>query len=454
MTFKPKMPPGIPYIVGNEAAERFSFYGMKTILLVFMTEYLMGADGELDTMSDAEGKYWYHIFVMFTYFFPIFGAIISDIFWGKYRTIIILSIVYCAGHLALALDETRLGLSLGLTMIAIGSGGIKPCVSAHVGDQFTKENETLIERAFSYFYLSINLGAFISSFLTPIFLKTLGPHVAFGIPGILMFIATIVFWVGRNDFISIPPVGWNKYWSDVFSKEGRTALFKLIGIYVFMAVFWSLYDQTGSSWVVQAKSTLMDKQISLFGFSYELTPSQIQAINPVLILILVPIFTFYIYPFLNKKLKLNSVKKISIGFFFAAGAFAIISYIQGQLDAGVEMSVYWQFLAYLVLTMGEILVYGTGLEFSYTQAPNSMKSFIMGFFLLAIAAGNFIAAMVNGFIENPDGSTKLEGADYYWFFTILMGVTAFVFIIVAIFYKEKKFIQDGEENIDETTERI
>jgi proton-dependent oligopeptide transporter, POT family len=132
------MPPGVPYIIGNEAAERFSYYGMRTILVVFMTRHLMDRSGELAPMSDEQAKYWYHQFMSAVYFFPILGALLADIFLGKYRTIIGLSIVYCLGHLALALDETRVGLAVGLTLIAIGSGGIKPCVTAHVGDQFCR----------------------------------------------------------------------------------------------------------------------------------------------------------------------------------------------------------------------------------------------------------------------------------------------------------------------------
>ena len=140
------MPPGIPYIVGNEAAERYSYYGMRAILVIFMTKYLMNAEGELDLMTDEQAKTWFHVFVTAVYFFPIFGALISDVFLGKYRTIMALSIVYCLGHLTLALDDTQTGLALGLGLIAIGSGGIKPCVSAHVGDQFGRSNADFLPK--------------------------------------------------------------------------------------------------------------------------------------------------------------------------------------------------------------------------------------------------------------------------------------------------------------------
>ena len=180
------MPSGIPYIVSNEAAERFSFYGMKRILMVFMTKYLLDANGQADYMSDAEARTWYHSFTSAVYFFPIFGAIISDWLFGKYRTIIWLSIVYCFGHFALAIDETRTGLMVGLILISLGSGGIKPCVSAHVGDQFGQSNQNLLEKVFGWFYFAINLGAAASTLLTPWLLRHYGPAWAFGVPGILM----------------------------------------------------------------------------------------------------------------------------------------------------------------------------------------------------------------------------------------------------------------------------
>ena len=122
------MPPGIPYIVGNEAAERFSFYGMKAILTVFMTQYLIGSGGGVDRMNDNDAKFWVHTFVMAAYFTPLLGAFVADWLFGKYKTILYLSILYCFGHLALALNETRIGLAVGLSLIVLGTGAIKPCV--------------------------------------------------------------------------------------------------------------------------------------------------------------------------------------------------------------------------------------------------------------------------------------------------------------------------------------
>lgn len=430
------MPAGIPYIIGNEAAERFSFYGMRTILVVFMTQYLMGVDGELAPMSEEDAKGWYHLFVSAVYFTPLLGAILSDVWLGKYRTILLLSLVYCGGHLALALDDTRLGLALGLGLIALGAGGIKPCVSAHVGDQFGWTNRKLISRTFGWFYAAINVGAFVSTLLTPWVLKEYGPHWAFGIPGLLMALATLLFWLGRNRFVHVPPAG-PKFLREALAPESLRIFGRLALIYLFVAVFWSLFDQTGSSWVLQARQ--MDRQ--LLGF--EILPSQIQAANPLLVILLIPLFSYGIYPALGRVMKLTPMRKVAMGFFLAAAAFAISSLAQERIDAGGTPSVLWQLLAYLVLTSAEVMVSITALEYSYTQAPRTMKSFIMALFMLSVSLGNVFTSAVNFFIQEPDGSVLLEGADYFWFFSALMLATAVLFTLLLPFIRDRVILQSS-----------
>ena len=427
------MPRGIPYIIGNEAAERFSFYGMRAILVVFMTQYLMNADSHVDVMTADEAKGWYHLFVSAVYLTPLLGALLSDGVLGKYRTIVTLSIVYTLGHFTLALDDTRLGLAIGLGLIALGAGGIKPCVSAHVGDQFGASNSHLLPRVFGWFYFSINLGAFASSLLTPWLLNNYGAWVAFGVPGVLMLLATLIFWAGRYRFVHIPAGGMH-FIRETFSKTGLKAIAKLSVLYVFVAMFWALFDQTGSAWVLQAQN--MDRSI----FGIELLPSQIQAANPLLVMLLIPLFSYVLYPQLDKLFTLTALRKIAIGLFITVIAFTIATLAQQRIDQGVTPHISWQLLAYLVLTSAEVMVSITCLEFSYTQAPTRMKSFIMAFFMMSIAAGNLFTSAVNFFIQNPDGSSKLEGADYYWFFTLLMLATSLLFLLVVKFYQEKTYI--------------
>ena len=587
-----RMPPGIPYIVGNEAAERFSFYGMKAILFVYMTKYLMNAAGQPDPMSPEDSRAAVHWFVASAYFFPIAGAVLSDWLLGKYRTILWLSLIYCLGHLALATVPGRWGLLSGLTLIAIGAGGIKPCVSAHVGDQFTEENKHLLPRVFSWFYFSINFGAFLSTIITPILLNHFGPHwgphIAFGLPGLLMFLATFVFWLGRKKFVHVKP-GGAAFLREVFSIEGLRAVGRLIPLYLFVSIFWALYDQTASAWVEQADA--MDRR----WMGIEWLSSQIQAINPVLVLLLIPGCTYGLYPLLNKFFPLTSLGKVAIGFFLTTLAFGVSGWIESQITGGklirnatmrsqqdvdapfeqelivrlrehrawnvksvswepgklqdktvpdsdgmtpvklrvevgatpkgpwtetasqsfdsnafephvvqfneavstsyvrlviritsdlkartqdqidwntsrVEVNavetappanahshasavwpdvaseghkpnIAWQFLAYFILTLGEILVSITFLEFSYTQAPNKLKSLVMSLYLLSVSLGNALTALVNVFIQNSDGSSKLPGASYYWFFTGLMLVAAFGFLVIVATFREQSYLQ-------------
>jgi len=431
------MPGGIPYIIGNEAAERFSFYGMRAILVVFMTQHLVNGSGVLDVMGEDEAKGWFHLFVSAVYLTPLLGALVSDGLLGKYRTIIFLSLVYCAGHFALALDDTRWGLAVGLGLIALGAGGIKPCVSAHLGDQFGRTNQGLLARAFSWFYFSINLGAFVSTLAIPWLLQHYGSSVAFAVPGVLMLIATLVFWAGRYRFVHIP-AGGRRFIKEVFSKTGLGVLVRLGAVYLFVAVFWALFDQTASSWVLQAQQ--MDRNL----FGLELLPAQIQAANPLLVLLLIPLYSYRIYPAIDRRFALTPLRKMSIGMFVTVLAFTIPTFIQLSIDTGEAPSIVWQLLAYVILTSAEVMVSITCLEFSYTQAPKTMKSFVMAFFMLSISLGNLFTSAVNFFIQNADGSSKLAGADYFIFFTLLMLGTSMMFVLVARCYRGETYIHEEQ----------
>lgn len=399
-----RMPPGIPYIVGNEAAERFSFYGMRTILVVFMAQYLHWMDGRGGkAISNTEAVEYYHQFTSWVYFTPLLGALLADIFIGKYRTILILSVVYCLGHAALACmgsyGNSSWWLFSGLLLICLGAGGIKPCVSAHVGDQFGKGNHHLLTRVYNWFYFSINFGSFFSTLLTPWLLEWYGPHWAFGVPGVLMAIATVMFWMGRHKFVHIPPAGLG-FFREAFSREGIIALCKLIPLFTIIAVFWSLYDQTGSSWVLQAE------QMNLSFLGVRWLESQVQAVNPILILVFIPLFTFWIYPLLNRVFPLTPLRKIGLGLVLMTLSFGLVTLTQSWIDAGQRPSIGWQILAYVVITASEILVSIVGLEFAYTQAPKTMKSMVMSLFWLSVWGGNQFTAQVNHAISVPSAADQ------------------------------------------------
>ncbi len=429
-----KMPPGIPYIIGNEAAERFNFYGMRAILVVFMTKYLMDRSGAFAPMSENDANKWYHLFLFANYFVPMLGSIVSDAFWGKYKTIFWLSLVYCAGSVVLALDHTRLGLTLGLTLIAIGSGGIKPCVSSHVGDQFGSDNQHLLSRAFGWFYFSVNFGSFFSILLIPWLLDHYGAVPAFGVPAALMLLAAVVFWLGRFKFAHIPPTG-EAFLRNTFSRAGLSTLGRLAIIFAFVAIFWSLWDQSGGEWVTQAEKM----NLHFAGITW--LSSQIQALNAIMILSFIPLFQYVIYPVIGKVFPLTPLRKIGLGLIVTGLSFFVSAWIENQLAAGLKPSIGWQIPAYALLSGGEVMVAITGLEFAYTQAPKPMKAMVQALFLLSISAGNLFTALVHVFIANDDGTVKLHGAAYYNFFAWLSIGCVAVFIFVAKAYKGQSYLQ-------------
>ncbi|MHC4692506.1 MAG: POT family MFS transporter [Planctomycetota bacterium] len=442
-----KMPPGMPCILTTEAAERFAYYGMVSILVVFMTKNLMGANGEPDVMAEEPAKAWFHWFTSAVYFMPLIGAIISDVWFGKFKTIILFSVVYCAGFAILVWDQTRMGLFGGLALIVIAAGIIKPCLSANVGDQFGSSNKHLLTKFYGWFYFSVNLGAAFSMFICPILLDKYGPKVGFGVPGIFMFVALVVYWLGRYKLVHIPPAGktrrrekldkevigigsLEKHWDTI------VALGRLCIIFLFVSMFFALFYQSESAWVLQAE------KMNLNWLWFKWRPAQMQAANPFLIMILIPLFSYKIYPALNRLWTLTPLRKIGIGMFLTAASFLVCVWIENELAKGNQLSIGWQFAAYIVLTAAEIMVSITALEFAYTQAPKKMKSLIQSVELLAISLGNVFAAVVNSVIQNEDGTSKLPGASYYWFFVISMVLTAAIFIPVARWYKPKEYIQD------------
>jgi POT family proton-dependent oligopeptide transporter len=446
------MPRQIAYIIGNEACERFSFYGMRTILMVYMTDHLL--------MQKHASMSIYHFFVMGVYFLPLFGGYLSDRYLGKYQTILWLSLVYCLGHGVLALVPGTTGLYWGLALIALGSGGIKPCTSSFVGDQFSESNQSLLTRAYDYFYFTINFGAFFSSMLTPLLLVWYGPEIAFGVPGVLMALATWIFWLGRKHYVSVPPTGdknrthflsiiWHGLthrsakrkkgsWLDAATAkygkekvEGVKAVLSISGVFASISAFWALYDQTGSSWVLQGQR--MDRTI--FGMVWE--ASQIQALNPIFIMLLIPVFSFVVYPALEKcGLRVTALRKIGMGMLFAGLSFVVMAGIEYLLNHGVKLNLAWQFLPYILLSSGEVLLSITGMEFSYTQAPKAMKSIVMSLFYLTFAAGNFFTAVVSAM--NP----FKEGVSEFLFYGGLIFLLTCVFAWMASRYQERSYVNE------------
>uniref|UniRef100_A0A3Q3EU96 Solute carrier family 15 member 1b n=1 Tax=Labrus bergylta TaxID=56723 RepID=A0A3Q3EU96_9LABR len=374
-------PISIFFIVVNEFCERFSYYGMRAVLVLYF-KYFLKWDDDLATTI-------YHTFVAFCYLTPILGAIIADSWLGKFKTIVYLSIVYTLGQIVMAIsaihditDTNKDGIPenmsfhvalsmVGLSLIALGTGGIKPCVAAFGGDQFQDHQEKQRSTFFSIFYLSINAGSLLSTIITPmlraqecgIYSQQKCYPLAFGVPAALMVVALIVFIIGSGMYNKTAPQGnilvkvckciafaiRNRYrhrysqfsqrthWMDWADEKYDKLLIaqvkmvvKVLFLYIPLPMFWALFDQQGSRWTLQA--TTMDGDFGLL----TIQPDQMQTVNPILILVLVPIMDSVIYPLISKcKLNFTPLKKMTVGMFLAALAFIAAALVQLQIDVSV-----------------------------------------------------------------------------------------------------------------------
>ncbi len=470
---KTGMPKSVPFIIGSEIAERFSFYGLRSIMVTYMAVAFFNPalNPSLTAEADAKANEMSHLFVTLAYFMPLVGAIMADWFFGKYRVILFVSIIYTFGHFMLSVSGSSYTLfSIGLVVIACCAGGIKSCVSANVGDQFDKSNEHLLSKVYGWFYMSINLGGTLAPLFIPLLKKYYGPEIAFGVPGILMALATVTFWLGRKKYKRVPPAGikkenfftitvyallklfsrkpGQKVWEAVAEKysaksiDGIKAVYRVLAVFAFTPIFWALWDQNLSEWVLQA--TRLD--LTLMG-NLNILPEQINFINPLFLVLLIPVFTSFIFPFLEKKgIKPTPLRKIGAGLVIIGLAFVIIALLQGQIDAGGKPSVWWQILAYILLAASEILVSVTCLEYAYTHSPKSMKSTMSALYLLGISAGNLLVGLINGNIVSKGFFSQFTGAKYYWMFIGILAVSFVLFLLVAKRLPEKSYVGVEEES--------
>ena len=458
-----RMPPGIPYIVGNEAAERFSYYGMNSILVLFMTQYLVTASGQPDLTSAEQADAWYHTFVFVSSMSCcVLGAFLADALIGKYRTILFASRSSIALGTLPSRWTTRVGVDRGAEPDRPGRRGHQTLRQRERGGPVRAVQPASVTSRLQLVLFLDQLRFRFRNAPDPLAAGPLSGRPPAWPPGsppgpcipwrnvtapALPSAPPASSWssppsssgsAAKSSPIS-PPPAFDRSPHEFTRAENLKALGNLLILVPFVAMFWALWQQNFSSWVVQAYK--MNRH--LFGIDW--LPAQIQTVNPIFILIMLPLFSYAIYPAMNKVFRLTPLRKIGLGLLLVVLAFLIIGWIQRRIDAGQHPHILWQILAFLVLTAAEVLVSVTHLEFAYTQAPKSMKSLVMCTYLGAVSLGNAFTAWVNHFIQNPDGSVKLSGASYFFFFAKAMFVTALLFIAVASVYRGKTYIQDEAE---------
>ncbi|XP_078620946.1 solute carrier family 15 member 2-like [Branchiostoma floridae x Branchiostoma japonicum] len=373
------IPKSIGFIWTFEFMERFSYYGNQAVLTLFLLESLSFDD---DTTTAV-----YHAFKFATYFTPILGAILADSWQGKYRAIIGLSIVYCLGHVMFTMSgligpdphpipggiaQAKVPVAMiGLALLSVGIGGRKPCVSSFGGDQFKDGQEKQLGVFFSLFYLAINIGAFLSQLITPVLrndVQCFGRDcfaLAFGVPTIVMALGIVLFALGSFTYKKRPSAGnllvmvskamgnaiknrcsrgkgesrdhWMDYcdtniYSPRLVRDIKLVLHVMI-MFLPLPIYWTLFSQQGSRWTLQAYR--MDGDVGALG---TIKPDQIQSLNPLLIIILVPIFQGAIYPLLEKcRLLRSPLQRMCTGMALSSAAYIITGLIQLKIQSYVPV---------------------------------------------------------------------------------------------------------------------
>jgi POT family proton-dependent oligopeptide transporter len=372
-------PPAFWFIFWGEFAERASYYGMRAILPLYLVEVLH--------FSEQEGASIYSIFKMVVYFLPLLGGYLSDRYIGKYWGIVGFSIPYVLGHFVLGI-ETVPAMIIALSLLAIGSGVTKPNISTLLGltyDQQRPGQEQLLSAAFRWFYLSINIGALISQFVMPVLRTDYSYRIAFQFPAWLMVGALIAFAVGKPFYavekrvtVSLTPEERRQRWE---------TLKTLFGFFALVVFFWFGYEHNDSLWVYFADKHM---NLTLPWLGITVRGDQFQWINALCVILFVPTITL-LAKYLDPRQRIfTAYNRVLVGFVVATLSIATMS-LAGFLASGeAKVSVAWIIVAYVLLTLAEVLIYATGLELSYTAAPKNMKAFVTACFLVTNTFANFI----------------------------------------------------------------
>jgi POT family proton-dependent oligopeptide transporter len=462
-------PPAIWFFFWGEFAERSSYYGMRAILFLYMTQVIR--------YSDTHATPLYSAFKMACYFLPLLGGWLADRWFGRYWTIVGFSVPYVLGHFILGIPN-EVALLIALALLAGGSGVIKPNISTLLGQTYDEKRpgkERLRSAAFLWFYFAINVGALISQLALPEIRQRyirahLSPElqeqaaelarrgediakiappevvadayrVAFQFPAWLMVISLTVFAAGKRFY------ALEKREHHVLTPEERRlqwqTLVRLFGIFALVILFWTGYEHNDTLWVAFIRDYV---NLQIPGLSRPIAPDQLQFLNALFVIILIPTFNI-VFALLDPDVKIfTQMRKVLAGFALTALAIGIMSLAgfraQGQSE---KVSFLWPASAYIVLTFGEVLLYGTMLELAYTAAPKSMKGFITACFLLTNTLGNFVNILwtpfYGGSLTDPiDKRGPLLPGPFFAITAAFVVAATFAFLFVG-----KRFERASEE---------
>jgi dipeptide/tripeptide permease len=439
-------PIGFWFLFWGEFAERCSFYGMKAILLLYLIDRL--------DLGKGVASAWINYFKAACYFLPLAGGYFADNYFGKYRTIVAFSIPYILGHVILGIESVPFAL-LALLMLALGAGATKPNISTLMGltyDQKRPGQIQLRSDAFAMLYVAINAGGLVSALAVPLVRNHWGYQIAFLFPAGFMAAAFLLFAAGKP-FYAVERIG-RVTAAPEHRRQDWTALRSILSLFAMTVFFWAVLEQYDNTWVLFARDHI---DLNVFNFPPDtwqsnsllwirdhlhldltagpLAPDQFQVLNPVLVVVLVPLVTIFWRLLRRWGWRVRPTDKMLVGFLLATATPIILSIAGFHAAEGGRISASWLVAAYIVVTAGEVCLSVTALELAFTAAPASMKGLITACWLLTMSLADIFNGLVTPYYETtlslPFGSTTLTPGVYFAGFAVLMVFVTLTFWALA-----------------------
>ncbi len=486
-------PKGLYVLFVTEMWERFSYYGMRAILILFMTKALL--------MDSGSASILYGNYTGLVYLTPLIGGYISDRYWGNRRSIFVGGIIMAVGQFLLFGSASMIGSSvapvmfyIGLLSLIVGNGFFKPNISTMV-NQLYPAGDKRVDAAFSIFYMGINLGAFFSPLVCGSLAEKIDFRWGFFAAGVGMVIGVLVFEFLKNKYVvsadgkpvGLKPeraiektmdtpkaqaefspariglwlvvyavlwcvfmflVGFNFVSTLIFAtsiaasgfvitdptlkKEERDRIIVVYIIAFFVIFFWSAFEQAGASLTLFA-----DQQTDRTIFGWEMPASYFQSVNPLAIIVFAPIFAIIWTSLGKRNREPASPVKQSIGLFLLAMGYIIIAFGVKGATPQEKTSMFWLFSMYIVHTLGELCLSPIGLSMVARLAPLRLASLLMGIWFMSNAMANDFAGMLSKLYPEGGKATNLLGIqitdlyDFFMVFVVMAGVASVILFLLS-----------------------
>ncbi|QSQ16616.1 peptide MFS transporter [Myxococcus landrumensis] len=422
-------PPGLYLLFFTEMWERMSYYGMRGLLVLFLTSTTMGGFGW--SREDALGLYG--TYTGLVYLTPIVGGFIADRFIGQRKAVVLGGVLMMIGHLVLAIPNVMM-FYVGLGFLIVGNGFFKPNISTMVGGLYP-QGDGRRDGAFTIFYMGINVGAMLGNFICGTLGETVGWHWGFGSAGVGMLLGLVAFVLLQKKYLgdvglapvkrAEPVVAREEAPKKAFTRDEIDRIVVIFIIAIFVVAFWAGFEQAGG-----LMNLFTNEKVDRTVFGQLVPTTWFQNFNSLFIVLLAPVFAA-LWSWLAARGKDPSIPvKMGMGLVFLSVGFVFMLGAAGQSDAGDKAAAHWVILAYLFHTMGELCLSPVGLSMVTKVAPHRIVSAMMGVWFLANAAANKLSGKIGA------ASGQLGEFDVFLYLGIGSGIAGAILIVVAPILKK------------------